>query len=281
MIDIKIGGGDMKEMYSIGEIAKLMGLSVQTIRYYSNIGLITPCFVNPETGYRFYDAKSFSPLDRAKYFQKLGFTLAEVKEMYEKNDVGYVIDRLNVHAKQMEESIRRQQLLLDELIWYSKVFSHKTSENILNKPYIRYFPARFAFAVNRFPGESPARGNARLYLKKNGNAFRKLEYRRQNMILYNSDEFFSGELSPFKYGFYLRELPNFESNYFLTFQAGYYICFQTRVLTGDWTSDIFCHFFKNVARPPYVIADEYEDDLFRFKQSVYEIQLYFDQPQKE
>lgn len=80
----------MKEMYSIGEIAKLMGLSVQTIRYYSNIGLITPCFVNPETGYRFYDAKSFSPLDRAKYLQKLGFTLAEVKDMYEKNDVGYV-----------------------------------------------------------------------------------------------------------------------------------------------------------------------------------------------
>ncbi|WVU49804.1 MerR family DNA-binding transcriptional regulator [Fusobacterium nucleatum] len=37
----------MKELYSIGEVSEIMGVSVQTLRYYSNINLILPKYVNP------------------------------------------------------------------------------------------------------------------------------------------------------------------------------------------------------------------------------------------
>lgn len=266
------------KMYSIGEMAKLMGISVQMLRRYSNIGLISPCYINPDTGYRFYDASSFSSIDRAKYLQKLGFSLAEIKSLYKNNDINFLVERLNALAGEVEADIKTKQALLDELQWYSRFFSYATDGQMLNKAYIRYFPERTAFLVDRFDGETPASGNARLYSTKNLPEFKKLDYRRQNIILYNTDAFFNRILKPFKYGFYLKAAPSFENSKFYTFRQGYYICFQTRVLTEEWTPEIFSHFFKDVARPPYIIADEYEDDLFRFKRCIYEVQLYFEQP---
>ncbi|MDD5944993.1 MAG: MerR family DNA-binding transcriptional regulator, partial [Clostridia bacterium] len=34
----------MDDLYPIGKVAKIMGVSVQTLRYYSNIGLISPAY---------------------------------------------------------------------------------------------------------------------------------------------------------------------------------------------------------------------------------------------
>ena len=43
-----------KNRYTIGEVAEMMGVSVQTIRYYCKIGLIRPAYTNGETGYRYF-----------------------------------------------------------------------------------------------------------------------------------------------------------------------------------------------------------------------------------
>lgn len=268
----------MKKMYSIGEMADLMGISVQMLRRYSNIGLIKPCYINPENGYRYYDASNFSPIDRAKYLQKFGFSLTEIRDLYQTGDIALLVEQLDALAREAEEIIRKKQVLLDELQWYSRYFTHTVDEQSLGRPYIRYFPERYAFLVDRYDGESPESGNARLYLTKNKKEFRDLEYRRQNLLLYNTEAFFEGQLKPFRYGFYLFTPPSEENPHFFKFEAGYYICFQAKILMQEWSPTIFSHFFSNVSRPPYVIADEYENDLFKFRQCIYEIQLYFEQP---
>ena len=40
----------MKELYTIGEVSKLIGISSQTLRYYDKIGVVKPAFVNEATG---------------------------------------------------------------------------------------------------------------------------------------------------------------------------------------------------------------------------------------
>ena len=74
----------MGKLYSIGKTAELMGISVQTLRLYSKLGIVKPSFINPENGYRYYDATTFSTIDRLRYLQKLGFSLSEIKALYEK-----------------------------------------------------------------------------------------------------------------------------------------------------------------------------------------------------
>ena len=44
----------MDQMFTIGKMASLTGISVQALRYYDKLGLLRPTYVNPTTGYRYY-----------------------------------------------------------------------------------------------------------------------------------------------------------------------------------------------------------------------------------
>ena len=41
-------------MFSIGKIAALNRISISTLRLYDENGLLKPCYIDPETGYRYY-----------------------------------------------------------------------------------------------------------------------------------------------------------------------------------------------------------------------------------
>jgi DNA-binding transcriptional MerR regulator len=66
----------------IGELAKAAGISVQTIRYYERIGLLYPDG-RSSAGYRSYEAGAVTFLKHVKHAQRLGFTLAEQKQLFE------------------------------------------------------------------------------------------------------------------------------------------------------------------------------------------------------
>ena len=55
-----------KNRYTIGEVAEMMGVSVQTIRYYCKIGLIQPAYTNGETGYRYFAPEQLHYIDRIR-----------------------------------------------------------------------------------------------------------------------------------------------------------------------------------------------------------------------
>ena len=57
----------MKKFYAIGEVSKIMGVSVQALRYYAKIKLLEPEYISPRTGYRYYTYDQFHFIDRIKY----------------------------------------------------------------------------------------------------------------------------------------------------------------------------------------------------------------------
>ncbi len=68
-------------MYSIGDVAKLAGLSVRMLRHYDEIGLLRPARVDPSTGYRWYESWQIARLHRILALKDLGFTLAQVTQI--------------------------------------------------------------------------------------------------------------------------------------------------------------------------------------------------------
>ena len=46
----------MEHRFTAGEIAKLSGLSKQTILFYDKKGILKPDYVDPDNGYRYYSA---------------------------------------------------------------------------------------------------------------------------------------------------------------------------------------------------------------------------------
>ena len=68
-------------MFSIGEFARLGGVSVRTLRHYDEIGLLRPATVDPDTGYRGYSAARLGQISRIIALKELGLSLAQVRRL--------------------------------------------------------------------------------------------------------------------------------------------------------------------------------------------------------
>ena len=65
-------------MIRIGDFSKLSRISVKTLRYYDEMGLLKPVEVDPFTGYRLYEYSQLSTLNRILALKDLGFSLEEI-----------------------------------------------------------------------------------------------------------------------------------------------------------------------------------------------------------
>lgn len=66
----------------IGEVAKLSGTGIETIRFYEREGLLLEPERRP-SGYRQYDESTVERLEYIRRAKELGFTLAEIRELLE------------------------------------------------------------------------------------------------------------------------------------------------------------------------------------------------------
>lgn len=67
----------MQNKLSIGEMAKLRGVTVDTLRHYDKIGLLKPYHIDPETGYRYYSISQYEVLGTIKDLRSIGFSLGK------------------------------------------------------------------------------------------------------------------------------------------------------------------------------------------------------------
>ena len=65
-------------MIRIGDLSKLSLVSVKTLRYYDELGLLKPELVDPFTGYRMYEFHQLERLNRILALKDLGFSLEEI-----------------------------------------------------------------------------------------------------------------------------------------------------------------------------------------------------------
>lgn len=67
-------------MFTIGEFSKIAGLTIKTLRFYHEEGLLVPSFVDPQTGYRYYDETQIETARTITFLRSLEFPLSEIKE---------------------------------------------------------------------------------------------------------------------------------------------------------------------------------------------------------
>ena len=65
----------------IKEFAELTGVSVRTLHYYDEIGLLKPGFVDEQNGYRFYDEASLERMQEILFYRELDFSLKSIGEI--------------------------------------------------------------------------------------------------------------------------------------------------------------------------------------------------------
>ncbi|MBI5811583.1 MAG: MerR family transcriptional regulator [Meiothermus silvanus] len=103
-------------LYTIGEVSKLSGLPVQTIRYYSDIGVLPPSRVT-EAGYRLYSEADCARLELVRTLRGVGFDLKTITGLLN-GELGPVdAVRLQIEALEVQvRALKRQQTLLNAVL---------------------------------------------------------------------------------------------------------------------------------------------------------------------
>ena len=100
-------------MFSIGEFARLGGVSVRTLRHYDEIELLPPATVDPDTGYRGYTARQLTQLNRILALKELGLSLTQARRLLNGVTVEELSGMLILRRAQLEHELdqHKNQLL--------------------------------------------------------------------------------------------------------------------------------------------------------------------------
>ena len=98
-----------KTKLKIGEFSRLMQVTVKTLRHYEQKGLLTPDEVDEWTGYRYYNISQMLRLNSIRQLQQLGFTLDEIKNLFDDESHIPSVEQL---TEKIEETERQLKLLI-------------------------------------------------------------------------------------------------------------------------------------------------------------------------
>lgn len=108
MSDKNRKGAGKKTLFTIGEMARLFHLNIRTLRYYDEIGVLKPEYVNEETNYRYYSTVQFERLNTIKYLRALDVPLDKILIFLNEKEVSTI---LSIFEEQRESVLKKQEQL--------------------------------------------------------------------------------------------------------------------------------------------------------------------------
>lgn len=97
-----------KDLFQIGEVAKLFHLSVSSLRHYEEKGILIPEVIDPNSGYRYYSTRQFEVLNTIRYLRALDLPLDQIADFVSDRDLDRIEEKLR---RQKETVIARQKEL--------------------------------------------------------------------------------------------------------------------------------------------------------------------------
>lgn len=96
--------------YTIQQLAGLAGISTRTLRYYDEIGLITPKRAG-SSGYRTYGENEVDALQQVLFFKEMGFELDVIKKIMSEPSFNR-LEAMRQHLEKLQKQEQRIQLLI-------------------------------------------------------------------------------------------------------------------------------------------------------------------------
>ncbi len=102
-------------MLTIGEFSKISRVSKKALRYYDQIGLIKPGYVNSDSGYRYYEVSQLRTMLLISRLKQYQFSLPEIAAVISKNDDNYLRELILSKKSELKSHISNQQALLKQM----------------------------------------------------------------------------------------------------------------------------------------------------------------------
>jgi DNA-binding transcriptional MerR regulator len=135
--------------YKIGEVARILGISPDLIRYYEEKGVVSP-EKDPYNNYRYYDTWDINYLIDCLWYKNFGFGLDQVAHMVSLCTYDMLVDGFEEKAEEIRVSIRHQALLLQRI----QTFKERLAETKSHVGQCRLRQnAAFCYYINRHNSE--------------------------------------------------------------------------------------------------------------------------------
>ena len=99
----------MKEFFSVGEAAKAVHTTSETLRHYDRIGLVKPSRKDEWTNYRYYTEQDIVRLNTVRALQTMDLPLQEIKKVLEYDDLEKIVEFFERAEKRADEKIAALQ----------------------------------------------------------------------------------------------------------------------------------------------------------------------------
>jgi DNA-binding transcriptional MerR regulator len=96
--------------YTVTKLAKLSGVSVRTLHWYDEVGLLKPAYYG-SNGYRYYEEKQVLMLQQILFFKELGFELKQIQKIVGRADFDKIV-ALSSHRTVLQKNLERTQKLI-------------------------------------------------------------------------------------------------------------------------------------------------------------------------
>ncbi len=106
-------------MYKISEFSEITGLTKETLRYYAEVKLLEPAYIDPHNNYRYYDDGSYFLAILLGKLRRFGFTIQEMISVMEDESFYHLEDLLIQKRENIQlkiEEMRKQTEEIDDFL---------------------------------------------------------------------------------------------------------------------------------------------------------------------
>lgn len=153
----------MGKYLSVGEAAKAVHMTSETLRHYDRIGLVKPSKKDQWTNYRYYTQQDIVRLNTVRSLQLMDLPLQEIKKVLEYDDLEEIVEFLDQAEKKADEKIAALQYSKSKIQLAKTDYERKLQErNKTSTAFIKDVPERIILLSDSL--EAPTLDNLWNYL---------------------------------------------------------------------------------------------------------------------
>lgn len=154
----------MENYFTVGETAKIVKTTSETLRHYDRIGLVKPSRKEEWTGYRYYSKQDIVRLNTIHALRSMELSLGEIREVLEYDDLQKIVGFLERAERKADEKIAELQYCKAKIQLARKDYEKKRQgRQPVDGPFLQEFPERVILLSHTL--EAPTLENLWDYLR--------------------------------------------------------------------------------------------------------------------
>lgn len=259
----------MKGYLSIGKVSKLKNVSIKSLRYYDEIGVLKPAYINPATGYRYYTEEQMFLLDAIVLCLELGIPLKDLSKYVADGKIN--LQELLYDGKNMAETkIKKIRSCLSQLHSCLESYEHKPISINQSKVYDRKIPERKILA-QPIPEDSTTEDLSRKILR-----LFMLAQLLGIKVSYPSGLIYDYDNNTLTKSVFvtIEDVGECEDKRIRVLPEGYYVCHQHENRSIFHGQNIFASFLNPKKKQSVIETDLMDDSIRTAENNMFELQLF-------